>query len=159
MPEVIPYNPLLTYKFRIYFTDDNNPIAGLSKMGALKQKTQNVAWRTGGHMWNSAAQIPGGAEYEPVAFEQGLGLDDGRLESWAMSVNNWQQGQSGRLPEAFRKDIRVDVLNGPGEVKLSYLLVGCWVSEWQVLPELDANNMSTIGISSFTVQLEGWRRA
>ncbi len=73
MPEVIPYNPLLTYKFRIYFTDDNNPIAGVSKMGALKQKTQNVAWRAGGHMWNSAAQIPGGAEYEPVAFEQGLG--------------------------------------------------------------------------------------
>jgi len=160
MPEVIPYNPLLTYKFRIYFVDDSdNPVAGVSKMGPLKQKTQNVAYRTGGHAWNSASQIPGGVEYEPVTFEQGLGLDDGRFESWAMSVNSWKEGHAGRLPKnGFRKDLKLDILNGSGEVALSYLLSQCWVSEWQPTPELDANNLNTVGISSFTVQLEGWRR-
>lgn len=160
MPEVLPYNPLLTYKFRIYFVEDGDtPIAGVSKMGPLKQKTQNVAFRTGGHSWNSASQIPGGVEYEPVSFEQGLGLDDGRFENWAMAVNNWKDGHAGHLPDGFRKDLRVDVLDSAGRIGMSFLLADCWVSEWQSMPELDANNLNTVGIASFTVQLEGWRRA
>lgn len=159
MPEVLPFNPLLTFKFQVYFIEDGDtPIAGVSKMGALKQKTQNVSFRTGGHAWNSAAQIPGGVEYEPVAFEQGLGLDDGRFEDWALAANNWKDGQAGHNPEAFRKHIRVDVLNTQGQIKRSYIMADCWVSEYQALPELDANNLNTVGISSFTVQMEGWRR-
>jgi phage tail-like protein len=160
MPLVVPFQPLLTFKFLIYFVDEgDDPVLGMTKMGALKQKTQNVAFRTGGHAWNSASQIPGGVEYEAVTFEQGLGLDDGRFEGWALAANNWKDGQAGHQPEAFRKNLRVDVMNTQGEVKLSYILADCWVSEYQALPELDANNLNTVGISSFTVQLEGWRRA
>ena len=44
MPEVIPYDPLLTFKFRLVFADGGDqPIAGISKMGALKQKTEATA--------------------------------------------------------------------------------------------------------------------
>ncbi|AML51930.1 phage tail protein [Falsihalocynthiibacter arcticus] len=160
MPDVLQLPPLPTFKFQIYFVEDGDqPIAGVTKMGALKQKTQNVAFRTGGHAWNSAAQIAAGVEYDPVTFEQGLGLDDGRFENWALAANNWKDGQAGHKPEAFRKDLRVDIMNLSGEVKLTYILASCWVSEYQAMPEFDAGNTNTLGVSSFTVQLEGWRRA
>jgi phage tail-like protein len=158
MPEVTPYNPLLTFKFQIYFLDDPEPIVGVSKMGALKQKTTKVAYRSGGHARNSASQIPGGVEYEPVTFEQGLGLDDGRWEEWAFAANNWKNGQAGHQADAFRKNLRVNVLRLDGGVAKSYVLTDCWVSEYQALPELDANSMSTVGINTFTVELEGWYR-
>lgn len=160
MPSVVPFNPLLTYKFQLYFVDQGDaPLLGMTKMSALKQKTQNVTFRTGGHIWNSASQIPGGVEYEAVTFEQGLGLDDGRLEDWAMAANGWKDGQAGHQPKAFRHNLRVDVMNTQGEIRLSHILHDCWVSEYQALPELDANNLNTVGISIFTVQMEGWSRA
>lgn len=159
MPEVVPYNPLLIFKYRLYFLDDaDNPIVGVSKMGAIKQKSEAIAWRSAGHAKNSSSQIAGGTTYEPITFEQGLGLDDGRFEDWALSVSNWKQGDGAHDAANFRKDLMVDVLDLSGEAKLTYIINGAWVSEYQALPELDANNMNTVGISSFTVQFEGWYR-
>lgn len=158
MPEVTPFNPLLTFKFQVYFLDESEPIVGISKMGALKQKSNKVAFRSGGHTRNSSSQIPGGVEYEPVSFEQGLGLDDGRFEQWALAANNWKNGQAGHQPTAFRKNLRVNVLDLSGTVAKSYVLTDCWVSEYQALPEMDANNTNTVGINTFTVELEGWYR-
>jgi phage tail-like protein len=159
MPEVLPFNPLLTFKFRLYFLDDpDNPIAGLSKMGALAQKNEAVAWRAAGHSKNSASQIPGGTTYEPVTFEQGLGLDDGRFEGWALAVSNWKEGDGAHDTAKFRRDLRIDLLDLQGKSSLTYILNSAWVSEYKPLPELDANNMNTVGIGSFTVQIEGWYR-
>lgn len=159
MPEAVPFNPLRIFKFKLYFMDDgDNPIAGVSKMGALKSKNESIAWRSAAHVKNSASQIPGGTSYEPVTFELGLGLDDGRFETWAFSTSSWKEGQGAFDDAAFRKDLRVDVLDLSGVGKLSYILSSAWVSEYQALPELDANNMNTIGIQSFTVQYEGWSR-
>lgn len=159
MPEAVPFNPLLTFKYRLYFTDEGDqPIAGISKMGAIKQKNEAVAWRAAGHAKNSASQIPGGTTYEPIAFEQGLGLDRGRFETWALAVSNWKEGDGGHDPVRFRRDLRVDVMNLKGETELTYIINGAWVSEYQAMPELDANNMNTVGISTFTVQYEGWYR-
>lgn len=159
MPEVLPYDPLLTFKFRLYFADDGDkPVAGISKMGALKQKTEAVAWRAAGHMRNSSCQVTGGTTYEPVAFEQGLGLDDGRFEGWAMACSTWKEGDGGHNRARFRRDLRVSVLDLSGKTRLTYVMNGAWVSEYQALPEMDANNMNTVGISSFTVVYEGWYR-
>ncbi len=159
MPEALPFNPLLTFKYRLYFTDEgDNPIAGISKMGAIKQKNEAVAWRSAGHAKNSSSQIPGGTTYEPIAFEQGLGLDDGRFEAWALAASNWKEGQGGHDVESFRRDLRVDVMNLKGDPELTYIINDAWVSEYQALPELDANNVNTVGISTFTVQFEGWYR-
>lgn len=156
---MLPYNPLLTFKYRLYFTDEgDNPIAGISKMGAIKQKTEALAWRSAGHLKNAASQIPGGTSYEPIAFEQGLGLDDGRFEAWALAASNWKEGQGGHEKARFRKDLRVDVLDLSGAARLTYIIKDAWVSEYQALPELDANNLNTVGISSLTVVFEGWYR-
>jgi phage tail-like protein len=159
MPEVIPYDPLLTFKFRLFFADGGDqPIAGISKMGALKQKTEATAWRAAGHLKNAASQISGGTSYEPVTFEQGLGLDDGRFEKWALACSTWKEGAGGRQSPGFRRDLRVEVLDLQGKAQLKFVMNGAWVSEYQALPELDANNMNTVGIASFTVVYEGWYR-
>lgn len=159
MPDVIPYNPLLTFKYRLYFTEEgDNPIAGISKMSALKQKNEAVSWRAAGHAKNSASQIPGGTTYEPVTFEQGLGLDDGRFESWALAVSNWKEGDGAHDPANFRKDLRVDVLDLSGVTRLTYIINDAWVAEYQAVSELDANTTNTVGIASFTVNFEGWYR-
>lgn len=159
MPEVLPFNPLMTFKFRLFFTDGGDtPIAGISKCSGLKRKVEAAAWRTAGHTKNSASQIPGGTTHEPITFEQGLGLDDGRFEPWALAVTNWKEGDGAHDPAAFRKDLRIDVMRLNGETALTYIVNGAWVSEYAPLPELDGNTMNTVGIATFTVQCEGWYR-
>jgi phage tail-like protein len=43
-------------------------------------------------------------------------------------------------------------------VAISYKLFRAWVSEYQALPEFDANTMNTVGIQTITLQHEGWER-
>lgn len=40
---------------------------------------------------------------------------------------------------------------------LRYIVYRCWVSEFQALPELDANG-NAIAIESITLENEGWER-
>ena len=39
----------------------------------------------------------------------------------------------------FRKDIIIEVYNEAGQLALAYKVYRCWVSEYQALPDLDAN--------------------
>ena len=43
------------------------------------------------------------------------------------------------------------------QLALSYTLFRCWVSEFQALPELDANS-NAVAIETIKVELEGWAR-
>nr|MDJ0824919.1 phage tail protein [Rhodobacter sp.] len=134
------------------------PVAGVMKCSGLKCKNEAVAVRTAGHPRNSQSQITGGTSYEPITFEQGLGLDDGRFEDWAMAVSNWKEGDGAHQLADFRRDLRLDIMRLNGETALTYIIAGAWVSEYAPVPEVDANTMNTFGISSFTVVCEGWYR-
>jgi phage tail-like protein len=57
----------------------------------------------------------------------------------------------------FRKDLIIEVYNEAGQLTLAYKAYRCWVSEYQALPELDAN-VSTIAIESIRLENEGWER-
>jgi hypothetical protein len=46
-------------------------------------------------------------------------------------------------------------MNLQGVPVISYVLRRAWVSEFQALPEFDANNMNTVGIQSIIMQHEG----
>ncbi len=39
----------------------------------------------------------------------------------------------------FRKDIIIEVYNEAGQLAIAYKVFRCWVSEFQSLPDLDAN--------------------
>ena len=57
----------------------------------------------------------------------------------------------------FRKDIVIEVYNEAGQIVLAYKVYRCWVSEYQALPDLDANG-DEIAIQTIKIENEGWER-
>ncbi|MBB3331396.1 phage tail-like protein [Halomonas campaniensis] len=147
------HDPYRTFKFQVLI--DGRPVAGLSKMSALKRTTEAVGWRTGGDPTHER-RLPGGTSYEPVTLEQGL-THDPVFEQWANLVNSIQ-GDAGMSLKNFRKDIVINVLNLQGQVAISYKLYRAWVSEYQALPEFDAGTMNSVGIQTIQLEHEGWER-
>jgi phage tail-like protein len=145
-------DPYRNFKFRVKW--DNEYVAGLSKCGALKKGTEPVDWREGGDP-SHVHKLPGKTKYEPITLEVGV-THDTRFEDWANKVNNFK-GDSSMSLLGFRKDITLDVFNLQGKKVLSYLVHRCWVSDYQALPELDANG-NAVMIQSITIQNEGWER-
>ncbi len=148
------YDPYRTFKFQVVI--DGAAVAGLSKMGALKKTTEVVNWRAAGDPSMQRA-MPGGTKVENVTLEMGLSHDP-VFEKWANSVNNIAQGDAGMSLKNFRKDIVINVLNLQGTPAIAYQLRRAWVTEFQALPEFDANNMNTVGIQSITIAYEGFTR-
>ena len=51
----------------------------------------------------------------------------------------------------FRKDIIIDLFNEAGQKVISYRVYRCWVSEYQALPDLDAN------AGAVAINISSWR--
>ena len=143
------HDPYRTFKFQVLI--DGQPVAGLKKMGALKKTTEAVDWRNGGDPTH-VRKLPGGTKYEAITLEQGL-THDPVFEQWANLVNNID-GDAAMSLVNFRKDIVINVMNLQGSVAISYQVKRAWVSEYQALPELDAENC-LIGIQRIVLQHEG----
>jgi len=88
-------------------------------------------------------------------LERGLTYDHA-FEQWANLV--WKLGASPETALAdFRKDILIDVFNEAGQKIFSYKVYRCWVSEYQALPDLDAN-ADAVAIEHIKLENEGWER-
>ena len=140
------------FKFQVLI--DGQPVAGLKKVSALIKKTEVVEWRTGGDPTH-VRKIPGKTMYEPITLEQGL-THDPVFERWANLVNNIE-GDAAMSLKNFRKDIVINLLNLQGTVVLSYQVKRAWVSEYQALPDLEADNCE-VGIQRIVLEHEGWER-
>ena len=57
----------------------------------------------------------------------------------------------------FRKDIYLEFYNEAGQVVIAYKIYRCWVSEYQALPDLDAN-ANAIAIEHIKLENEGFER-
>jgi phage tail-like protein len=75
-----------------------------------------------------------------------------------------QQGVESRLGPGsevslkdFRKDIYLELYNEAGQLVMAYKIYRCWVSEYQALPQLDAN-ANAIAIEHIRLENEGWER-
>lgn len=51
----------------------------------------------------------------------------------------------------------IDIYNEAGQLVLAYKVLRCWVSDYQALPDLDANS-DAVMIERNTLQNEGWER-
>ena len=147
------FDPYRGFKFHIIF-DGPDPVAGLSKCGALKKSTEVVEFRVGGDESHSR-KMPGQTKYEPITLEQGL-THDATFEDWANLVNNYTSDGDMSLKN-FRKDISIIVNNLQGVPVYKYIVHRCWVSEYQALAELDAGGNAVL-IRTLTLQNEGWER-
>ena len=93
--------------------------------------------------------------FEPITLEHGLTYDHS-FEEWANLV--WKLGVTPESALAsFRKDILIDVFNEAGQLIFSYKVYRCWVSEYQALPDLDANS-DAVAIEHIKLENEGWER-
>ena len=146
------FDPYKNMKFRVKW--DGKYVAGISKVSALKRSTEPVTHREGGDPSTSRVS-PSVWKFEPITFERGL-THDPEFENWANLIYN-TGGDMAISLEKFRKDFIIDLLNEEGVVAKSYKVYRAWVSEYQALPELDAN-AHAIAIEHMVVQNEGWER-
>ncbi|MEL6721222.1 MAG: phage tail protein [Bacteroidota bacterium] len=148
------FSPYQNFKFRVKW--DNKYVAGVSKVGILKRTTEVVPHREGGDP-SSSRKSPGRTEYDAVMLERGVTHDE-EFEKWANKVWNFGAGLGEEVSlRDFRKDITIELYNEAGQKVQAYLLYNCWVSEFNALPELDAN-ANAIAIQSIKIENEGWER-
>ena len=154
------FDPYKNFKFRVKW--DGVYVAGVSKVGALKRTTEVVEHREGGDQ-STSRKSPGRTKYEPITLERGV-THDVAFQQWANKVWDYQNSQAAadnRTQEVslkdFRKDIIIDMFNEAGQKVLSYYVYRAWVSEYQALPELDAN-ANAVAIQTIKLENEGWDR-
>ena len=148
-PRLDPYK---NFKFRVIL--DGRPVAGLSKMSALKKSTEVIEWREAGDA-SSVRKLPGRTKFEPITLEAGV-THDTTFEDWANLVNNIE-GSTAMSLAKYRKDLQIEVLNLQGTPVLRFLVRRAWVSEYQATPEMDAN-ANAVAITSIKIEHEGFKR-
>lgn len=146
------FDPYKNFKFRVKW--DGRYVAGISKVTMLKRTTEVVKHREGGDP-STSRKSPGRTEYEAVTLERGV-THDAEFEKWANKVWNFGAKVEVSLKD-FRKDIIIDFFNEAGQLAISYKVFRCWVSEFQALPDLDAN-ANAIAIAHLKLENEGWER-
>jgi phage tail-like protein len=148
------FDPYKNFKFRVKW--DGRYVAGVSKVSALKRTTEVVEHREGGDP-SSSRKSPGRTKYEAITLERGV-THDPEFEKWANKVWNFASGLGSEVSlKDFRKNIIVEMYNEAGQVAVAYQIFRCWVSEFQALPDLDAN-ANAVAIQSIKLENEGWER-
>jgi phage tail-like protein len=148
------FDPYKNFKFRVKW--DGRYVAGICKVGALKRTTEVVEHREGGDP-STGRKSPGRTKYEAITLERGV-THDLEFEQWANKVWNFGAGLGSEVSlEDFRKNVILDVFNEAGQKVLSYHIYRCWVSEFQALPDLDAN-ANAVAIQHIKLENEGWLR-
>jgi phage tail-like protein len=150
------FDPYKNFKFRVRFGDSPDYVAGISKVSALRRTTEVVSHREGGDP-SSDRKSPGRTQYEAITLERGV-THDTEFEKWANKVWNFGSGLGAEVSlKDFRKDIIIDFYNEAGQLAIAYKVYRCWVSEFQALPELDAN-ANAVAIQTLKLENEGWER-
>jgi phage tail-like protein len=147
-------DPYKNFKFKVKW--DGQYVAGISKVSGLKRTTEVVKHRDGGDP-SMTHKSPGRSDFEPITLERGV-THDPAFEAWASKVWNLGASLGSEVSLAdFRKDIILEVYNEAGQKAIAYNIYRCWVSEYQALPDLDAN-ANAIAIQHIKLENEGWAR-
>ena len=148
------FDPYKNFKFRVKW--DGRYVAGISKVSALKRSTEVVEHREGGDP-SSTRKSPGRTKFEAITLERGV-THDTEFERWANKVWNFGSGLGAEVSlKDFRKDLLIEVYNEAGQLVLTYKVFRAWVSEFQSLPDLDAN-ANAVAIQHIKLENEGWER-
>ena len=149
------FDPYKNFKFRVKW--DGRYVAGISKVGALKRTTEVVEHREGG---------------DPSHRPQVAGPHRStRRSRWSAASPTTSSSSSGRTrcgtsapgsaPKCrSRTSARTSSSRSttrPGSSRIAYKVYRCWVSEYQALPDLDAN-ANAVAIQHIKLENEGWER-
>jgi phage tail-like protein len=146
------FDPYKNFKFLVKW--DGRYVAGVSKVGGLKRTTEVIEHREGGDP-STSRKLPGRTKYDPIQLERGITHDDA-FAAWSKKVWNYGSGLGAEVSlQDFRKDLIIQLLNEAGQVVIAYNLFRAWVSEYQALPELDAN-ANAVAIQHIKIEYEGF---
>jgi phage tail-like protein len=147
-------DPYKNFKFRLKW--DGKYVAAVSKMSALKRTTEVILHRSGGDPSVQYA-MPGKQKYEAITLERGL-TQDMAFHDWAALVWNYGSALGAEVSLAnFRKNIYHEFYNEAGQLVMAYKIYRCWVSEYQAMPDQDANG-NAVAIEHIKLENEGWER-
>ena len=148
------FDPYKSFKFRVKW--DGRYVAGISKVSGLKRTTKVVEHREGGDP-STTRKSPGRTTYDALTLDRGV-THDLEFEKWANKVWNFGSGLGAEVSlKDFRKDLIIEVYNETGQLVLAYKVFRAWVSEFQSLPDLDAN-ANAVAIQHIKLENEGWER-
>jgi phage tail-like protein len=148
------FDPYKNFKFRIFFEGVTTPVAGVSKVSSLKRTTEVVKHREGGDP-STSRKSPGRTEYEAITLERGV-THDPDFAAWAKKVWALGGGLGAEVSlKDFRRNLLLEVYNEAGQLALRYKIYRSWVSEFQALPDLDAN-ANAIALEHLKLENEGW---
>jgi phage tail-like protein len=148
------FDPYKNFKFRVKW--DGKYVAGISKVSGLKRTTEVVEHREGGDP-STSRKSPGRIKFEAITLERGV-THDQEFEQWANEVWNFGSGLGAEVSlKDFRKDLIIELYNEAGQLVIAYKVFRAWVSEYQALPDLDAN-ANAVAIQSLKLENEGWER-
>jgi phage tail-like protein len=148
------FDPYKNFKFRVKW--DGRYVAGVSKVTGLKRTTEVVKHRDGGDP-STSRKSPGRSEYDAVTLERGI-THDTEFEKWANKVWDFGAALGAEVSlKDFRKDIIIEIYNEAGQLAIAYNVFRCWVSEYQPVPDLDAN-ANAVAIQHIKFENEGWQR-
>lgn len=148
------FDPYKSFKFKVKW--DGRYVAGVSKISALKRSTEVIEHREGGDP-STSRKSPGRTKYEAITLERGV-THDVAFEQWANKVWDYGNGPGTEVSlKDFRKNVVLELMNEAGQVVMAYKIFRCWVSEYQALPDLDAN-AAMVAIERITLENEGWER-
>ncbi|HEY3757417.1 MAG TPA: phage tail protein [Opitutaceae bacterium] len=147
-------DPYKNFKFRVKM--DGVYVAAVSKVSAFKRTTDVVAHRDGGDM-SIQRKSPARSNFEAISMDRGL-TQNMEFYQWAGLVWNYGAALGSEVSLAnFRKDLYLEVYNEAGQLVIAYKIFRCWVSEYQALPDLDAN-ANAMAIEHIKIEHEGWER-
>jgi phage tail-like protein len=135
------FDPYKNFKFQLMW--DGRVVVGISKVGH----------REGGDN-STDRKSPGRTSYEAITLERGV-THDAEFEKWANLVHPLDDPAMDL--KNFRKDLVLLLNNERGLTVKRYKLFRCWVSEYQAVPDLDANANAT-AIEMMKLEMEGWVR-
>jgi len=143
-------DPYKNFKFRVIM--DNRVVLGVSKVSTLKRTTEVVKHRNGNDPSHDS-KSPGRTSYESVTLERGI-THDLTFEQWANTVHSYKGDTSMDLA-GYKRELSIELMNEKGHVVHRYFLHNAWVSEFDTLPDLDAN-ANAVAIERIKLEIESW---
>ena len=142
------------FKFRVKW--DGRYVAEISRLSGLRRTTEVIEHREGGDP-STSHKSPGLTHYEAITLERGV-THDVEFEQWANMLGRPPSGAAGDVSLAhFRKDLIIQLINEAGMVVKAFKVYRCWPSEYQALPDLEANG-NAVAIETLKLENEGWER-
>ncbi|HET9059742.1 MAG TPA: phage tail protein [Acidimicrobiales bacterium] len=146
------FDPYKTYRFLVYFGGSTSPVAGVSKVSAVKRSSDVIEYKEGGNA--IIRKGLGRTKYDPLTLERGV-THSTDFEDWANAAQVLDTGAPKNSLANLRREIRIELLNEEGQPVHRYLVHRAWVSEFQALPDLDAG-ANSVAIEHIKLEHEGW---